>query len=547
MKLKNKVSFWNVVLIVLFVVLGIFILYPFLALVVRSFQGEAGTLSLENYKMFFSKAYYYKTLFNGLKIAVVCTILSVMIGLPLAYISSRFNIWGKKILEIMIVMSLLSPPFIGAYSWILLLGRNGFITKLFEGIGITFPTIYGFGGIVLVFTLKLFPFVYMYTSRALKNVDSSLEEAAENLGVFGLKKLLTVTFPLILPTIMASALMVFMTSLADFGTPLLIGEGYKVLPVVIYEEYMSEMGGNASFASALSVIMITVSLLILWIQEQVVSRKSYTMSGLRPPQVVNLSKGKRFLATLFAFVVAFLAILPQLTVIITSFIKTNGPMFVKGFSLDSYKNIVFKLSTSIKNTFLFSSIAIVFMLLIGVFISYLSVRRKSKATRLLDMISMAPYVIPGAVLGITLSSAFNHKPLLLTGTAVILIVSYTIRKLPYTLRSSVGILYQIDGSVEEASINLGVGPLKTFYKITLRLMLSGVISGAILSWISTINELSSTMILYTGRTATISVSIYSEILNSGFGTAAALATILTLATVVSLAIFRKISGGADVV
>ena len=233
--------------------------------------------------------------------------------------------------------------------------------------------------------------------------------------------------------------------------------------------------------------------------------------------------------------------------VVTSFLKTNGPLFVKGFSLDSYRAILGKLSTNIRNTFTFSVIAIIIMMILGLLLAYIIVRRKGKIANLLDTLVMFPYVIPGSVLGISLILAFNQKPIILTGTVLILVVSYTIRKLPFTLRSSIATLYQIDPAIEEASISLGVPPMKTFAKTTAILMLPGMLSGAVLSFIATINELSSTIILYSGKTGTISVAIYTEIFKDGYGTAAALATILTVSTIIALIIFDKVSGGKSVV
>ncbi|GMQ64568.1 ABC transporter permease [Vallitalea maricola] len=546
-RIRKFFNFWNVTRIIAFATLAVVLIYPFFSMLRESFVSqETGGFTFANYLEFFKYPYYYKTLFNSLSVVITATILSTLIGLPMAYITTRYNIWGKPLINIMIILSLLSPPFIGAYSWILLLGRNGFLTNIFRNIGIELPTIYGWTGIVLVFTLKFFPYVYLFVSGALKSMDSSIEEAAENLGVSGIKKLFTITFPLILPTITAGALMVFMTSLADFGTPMLIGEGYKVLPVLIYEEYMSEIGGNATIASMLSVIIIICAVAILLVQKLVIAKKSYMMSSLRPPKVVKLTKGKRIGLTVFCLVIAGIAMVQQVVVVITSFIKTNGPIFVKGFSLDSYKMIISKLSTNISNTFLYSTIAIIIMVIAGLLLSYLIVRKKSKVNSLLDILIMFPYVIPGAVLGISLLVAFNKGPVMLAGTAWILIIAYVIRKLPYTIRSSTAILYQIDPSIEEASINLGVSPMKTFFKTTARLMAPGVLSGAILSWITTINELSSSVILYTGKTATISVAIYTEVVRASFGTAAALASILTVTTIVSILIFNKISGGKGI-
>ena len=546
-KVRHEFGFWSIVVIVLLVLAAIFIVYPFAKLFYQSFFPKGGAFSLSNYAKFFSKKYYMVGLRNSMLICVCTTILGTLIGIPMAYISTRFNIWGKRIINMAVVLSMLSPPFIGAYSCILLLGRAGFITKLLEKIGIEIGSIYGFQGILLVFTLKLFPYVYMYVSTALKNFDSSLEEASESLGVHGFKRIWHVTLPVIMPTILSAALIVFMTSLADFGTPMLIGEGFKTLPVMIYERYLSEVSSNASFASTLSVIIVSCSLLVLAIQKIIIARKNYTMSAMRPPEVVKLSTGKRILATFAVGFVALLAVLPQITVVVTSFLKTNGPLFVKGFSLDSYRAILGKLSTNIRNTFTFSVIAIIIMMILGLLLAYIIVRRKGKIANLLDTLVMFPYVIPGSVLGISLILAFNQKPVVLTGTVLILVVSYTIRKLPFTLRSSIATLYQIDPAIEEASISLGVPPMKTFAKTTAILMLPGMLSGAVLSFIATINELSSTIILYSGKTGTISVAIYTEIFKDGYGTAAALATILTVSTVIALIIFDKVSGGKSVV
>lgn len=536
-------DFWNIVKYTSLLLLLVFLVYPFFSVIFRSFSNNQGGVTLKYYKTFFSKAYYYRTLSHSLITSGLSTVFAVLIGVPLAYITSRYHIYGKKVLNMLIIMSLMSPPFIGAYSWIMLLGRNGVITNLFAKIGITVPTIYGFGGIILVFSLKFFPYVYLYVSGALSSIDHSLEEAAENLGSSKLRRILTITFPVIMPTLAAGAVMVFMSSLADFGTPMLIGEGYKVLPVLVYEEYMSEMGGNANMAGALSVIIILCSTAVLLIQRYIVSRKNYIMTSMRPPVVQEVSKGKKILLTAVCMLVAFIAFLPQIVVVATSFVKTRGPIFVKGFSIESYEKIFYKLSTNITNTFTFSIIAIIIIVIFGMLLSYLVVKKKSKISGVLDIMIMFPYVIPGAVLGISMLVAFNKPPLMLSGTAAIMIISYVIRKMPYTIRSSSALLYQIEPSIEEASINLGVSPMRTFFKITARLMAPGVLSGAILSWITTINELSSSIMLYSGKTATISVAIYTEVVRSSFGTAAALASILTIATILSLLLFNWVSKG----
>lgn len=541
---KRSFDFWVAMTMVIIIFCLIFIVFPFFKLIIQSFQNQGtNSFTLENYAKFFQKKYYREALGHSLLISLVVTVLATALGVPLAYIGSRFNLYLKRVIYVMIVLSMLSPPFIGAYAWITLLGRNGLITGWLNAIGISIGSIYGFKGIVLVFTLKLYPMVYLYVSGALTTIDSSLEEASENLGVSGIRRIMKVTFPVIMPTILSAALMVFMTALADFGTPRLIGEGYTTLPVVIYKEFLNEVGTDTGFASALSVVIILIALVVLLVQKRVVDRRSYNMTSLRPPALVELPVPKKILATLAVFFVSFLSVLPQITVTIQSFMKTKGPRFVAGFSLDSYREIGAKLSNSIVNTFVYAFIALIFVIVLSLLGAYLIVRRKGASSDAIDLLLMFPYVIPGAVLGICLTVAFNVKPLILTGTMWIIILSFVIRKLPYTMRSSVGILYQIDSSVEEASISLGVPPMKTFVKTTVPLMMPGLISGAVLSLVSMMNTLSATLILYTGKTITMSVAIFNCVNNDAFGQAAALSTILTLATVVCLIIFNIITKG----
>lgn len=545
LKGKVRLDFWFWVKAAVILIMLMFLIYPFGTLITRSFfSNKTAGVTLENYVKFFTKKYYYSTLGHSLFVSSVATITTLILGVPMAYLMSRYNVFAKKYLHIMIIMSLMSPPFIGAYSWIMLFGRSGFVTQFFENaLHITLPSIYGKLGIILVFTFKLFPYVYLYSQGAMGSIDSSLEEAAENLGSSKLRRLWTVTFPVIMPSIAAGAIMVFMTSLADFGTPMLIGEGYTVLPVLVYNEYMSEMGGNAHLASALSVIVVLCSTTVLLVQKFYLARKNYVMTSMRPPQEVQLKGMKRFLVTLPVLLVTLVGIMPQFVVLISSFIKTDFTGFVGGFSLSNYETIMKRLATNIRNTFVFSSIAIVLIIIIGVLISYIIVRQKGIVSNLMDLLIMFPYVIPGAVLGISLIVAFNKQPMILTGTAAIMIISYVVRKLPYTVRSGSAFLQQMDKSVEEASINLGVSPMKTFVTVTARLMAPGILSGAILSWITCINELSSSIMLYGGKTSTISVAIYTEVVRNSYGTAAALASILTVSTVVSLLIFLKVSKG----
>ena len=541
---KVKPDFWFFTKFFVIASMCLFIVYPFYTILTKSvFSNKVEGLTMYNFVRFFTKPYYYQTLIRSLVVCGITVLTTTVIGVPIAYVMTRYNVAGKQLLHILIIMSLMSPPFIGAYSWIILMGRNGLIAKAFKLFDATAPTIYGREGIIFVFTLHLFPYIYLYTSGAMNSIDSSLEEAAENLGMSKLKRIWTITLPVILPSILAGCVMVFMTALADFGTPMLLGEGYTVLPVLVYNEYMSESAVNPYMASALSVIIVFCSLAVLAFQKLVIDKRNYQMSSLRPPQETKLTGWKRFAVSLPIWIVTFLAFLPQIVVVCQSFVERSFSGMVKGINLSNYQAILSRLGRNIKNTYVFSLVAIVFIVILGILVSYILVRKKGKVANLIDTLIMFPYVIPGSVLGIGLIVAFNRKPLILVGTSAIMIISYVVRKLPYTVRSGSAFLYQMDPFIEEASINLGVSPMKTFFTVTARMMLPGIMSGAVLSWITCINELSSSIMLYSGKTSTIAVAIYQEVVRMSDGTAAALATILTVTTIISLLIVFRLTKG----
>ena len=545
---KIKLDFWNIVTFLIIIVFAIFLIYPLLSLFLDGFKdSKSGVWSLMNYIQFFSKKYYTSALVNSFKLTISVTVIAVLIGVPLAYFMSFYKIKGKGVLEVLFIISMMSPNFIGAYSWILLLGRNGSVTKFLEkALGISMPSIYGFAGMLLVFSLKLYPFIYIYVSGALKKIDVALSEAAESLGCGGLKKVFTVIMPLITPTLVAAALLVFMNCMADFGTPALIGEGYRVMPTLVYSEFVGESGGSANFAACMATIMIIITALVFFLQKWYINTKSFTMSSIRPIQPKEPKGIFKVLIYIYIYLLAGLSIIPQAMVVYTSFKATKMQVFVDGFSFGSYKKVADKALAAVTNTYVFCFFAIVIIITLGMLIAYLTVRRRSVLTSAIDSIAMFPYIVPGSVLGITLLIAFNHQPLMLAGTAFIIIISLVIRRLAYTLRSSSAILYQISPSMEEAAVSLGDTPAKSFVKVTAKMMLPGVASGAILSWITIINELSSSVMLYTSKTKTMSVAIYNEVIRASYGPAAALASILTLTTVISLLVFFKVSGSKDV-
>ncbi|KKF48786.1 iron ABC transporter permease [Streptococcus uberis S6261] len=542
----SKMNVWLVSSIIIFISYLLFLIYPIVTILKQAIFVN-GQLSIGNFVTFFSKDYYVETLFNSFKVSVVATLLSLIVGTVLAYAFAMYRFKGKKYLQVLIIIASMSAPFVGAYSWILLLGRNGVITKwLATTFGFPKIDIYGFLGIVLVFTLQLFPLVFLYVSGALKSMDNSLLEAAESMGVTGTKKMTKIVLPLLVPTLLAAALLVFMRAFSDFGTPMLIGEGYRTFPVLVYSQFISEVGGNSAFASALAIIAITIALIIFLIQKYLAQKNSFSMNSLHPIEPKNISGLKKLMVYTGVYGLIGLSVLPQVYLIYTSFLKTSGMIFVKGYSLNSYRQAFDRMGVSILNTLRIPLMALILVLVFATFISYLSVRKRNPFTSLIDSMSMVPYIVPGTVLGIAFITAFNTGIagsgfLAIIGTSLVMIISLAIRRLPYTIRSSVAALQQISPSIEEAAASLGSSKINTFIKITIPMMLSGIISGAILSWITMISELSTSILLYNINTKTMTVAIYTEVLRGNYGIAAALSTLLTSFTVVSLLIFMKVS------
>lgn len=548
MRKRSKVfNFWTLMILIVIVFYGLFFLYPIATLLREAVvQPVTAAFTFEHFEKFFERRFYFQTIINTFKVTSIATVLTLAIGVPLAYFTNIYKIKGKRFINIAIIMASMSAPFIGAYSWILLLGRNGLITNFFQDyLSITIPDIYGFNGILLVFTLQLFPLVYLYTQGALSNVDNTLFEASESMGVTGVKRFFKIVLPLIRPTVFASGLLVFMNAFADFGTPMLIGEGYRTFSRLIFDAFVGEVGTDAGFAAAISVIAILVTTAVFLVQRYLSNRKQFSMSALHSIQPQEMKRGQSILVHTFVYGFVGLAFMPQLYVFYTSFLKTSGLIFIEGYSLESYRQAFLRMGSSIRNTLMIPGIAIFATVILAVLIAYLITRRRNIVTTAVDAVSMIPYVIPGSVMGIALVTRFSSGKIILAGTMSIMVIAMMIRRLPYTIRSSAATLSQISISTEEAAISLGASEVKTFGLITVPMMASGIVSGAILSWITMITELSTSILLYTSRTQTMTVAIYTQVIRGNYGIAAALATILSLLTLIALLIFMKLSKGKE--
>lgn len=542
--MRKSFQAWNIILVVICAVLFFAVLYPILYIFKASFvNSETGAFSLKSYITFLHYPYYLRCLGNSLLVSTLSTFLALAIGIPFAFFLSRYRIPGKNLIRTLGTLPLILPTFIGAEAWLILLGRNGLFAKIFQCLGMRMPSIYGWKGIVLVFTLQFFPFVFLMVSAALNDIDRSLEEAATNLGAGKLRVFFTVTLPVVTPAILSGALVVFYLCIENFGVPVLIGEDFRVLSVQAYNEFISELGGNPAMAGALSMILLAITLGLTIFQKYWVERKNYTMTSLNPIPVKRLQLLPTFLIWIFCAGVVFVALFPFAVVMVSSITKTQGPVMYFGqFSLDNFIRAFTIAPRPIINSFFLATTATLIGIVFGIVVSYLLVRKRGVVSYLLDLLVMLPLAIAGTVQGIALAVTFNKGIVVLTGTWMILVLAYFIRKAPYSIKTTSSLLQQMDPSIEEASINLGVPPVRSFVRVVLPIMLPGIIAGAIIMWVTTLAELSSTIVLYYGPWATMTVEIFQRIGSGDFGPASAYATILILSVLIPLFVLNRVSG-----
>ena len=537
----QNLSFWNFVTLGAFVLLLIFLIYPLLAVFQTSFTAKSGDW-LEGYRKFFTQPYYSGSLLNSLYVSIPATIGSMLIGVPLAYIVSRYSIPNRAIIRAAVVLTLLSPPFIGAYAWVVMLGRAGLLNRFLENFNVQAPSIYGPYGLIFVFTITHYPFVFLVVSSAIRSIDQSIEDAARNLGSGEVKTLLTVLFPILLPSITAGVLLSFMTIVADFGTPMILGESFRVLPTHIYSEFVNEMGSNATMASAMSVILIVLCLFALALQRYVAFKTSYNAQCVRPLETRKPQGAAGALMIAFAYFVIFVSLLPIAIIFFSSFSVGRGSIVTLNLGLQNYQHVFYSVPEAITNSFSLATMSALIDIFLAMLIAYVLVRGKTRFRGVLDSLVALPNAIPGTVIAVGFIIVFNQPPLLLTGTWMILVVSYVIRRLPYAVRACVAMLQQIDATIEEASINLGVPPLRTFARVVVPLMMPALLAGGIMTWVTTISELSSTILLYYGPFATMTVKIFNNVFTNEFGNASALAMILILSTFVPLVLMYHFLG-----
>ena len=430
----------------------------------------------------------------------------------------------KKILSAIAILPIISPPFLIGLSAILLFGRSGLITR--DLLGMKNAEIYGFHGLVLVQVLTFFPVAFLMLVGLLKQIDPSVEEASRDLGASRWQVFTTVTLPLMAPGIANAALLVFIQSVADFGNPMVIGGNYTTMAVQIYMQGIGSL--DMSGATALAILLLSISVVAFLVQKFYLGKRSYiTVTGKisRDRELITEPKIVKSLHTFVVIISVFVAMM-YILVPIGSFIKLWGVDY--SLTLNHFK-YVFDLGLKpILDTTVLALIATPISGILSIIIAFLVVRKKFIGRAYLDFTTMISLAIPGTVVGLGYVMTYNKKPLVLTGTALILIIAFVIRSMPVGIRSGMASLQQIDPSIEEAASVLGASSKKVFTTVTLPMIKPALFSGLVYSFSRSMTLVSTIIFLISAKYNLLTVAIMSQIDQGKIGVASAYSTILII-------------------
>ena len=521
--------------------LGVFLVLPLVGMLGKSFIGADRHASLEGYTRFFSEAAYRDVFLNTVVLGIAVTVSSMLVGGGLAVVVARCRFPMAGMVTALPLVTLVIPDVVVAAAWVLILGRQGLVNMALAPWGIELPSLYSWWGMVFVMTLNNYVYAFVAVLVGLKSMDRNLEEAAQSLGRPISRVLGGVTLPLMLPSLFAGALIVFTHVIGSFGVPAILGARTPVLAVKAYNEFVSEMGGNPQMQTTMASILVFLGAGLLLVQKFIVEKRRFEMEAGRSPVALEIKGWRATLASVAVLGVVALSLMPAVVVVVTAFTPSVGPVLHYGsFTLAHLRHALFRAPEPLYNSLFLASIATVAGTVFSVAAAYLIVKRRSALTHALDVLVMLPLTIAGTVLGIALINTFNHGWLVLTGSWVIMALAYFLRRMPTSVRAAAGPLHNLRDSIEEASMSLGVGPLRSFVQVVLPVIGPSVVAAAVLMWVTTLSELSATVVLYFGGMNTMPIEIFQQIDSGRLALACAYSLVLLLAIFIPLALARWI-------
>jgi iron(III) transport system permease protein len=503
------------------VVLAFMVLVPISWLLLTSFQDPVSArLTLDNYVAAFSTGYLREPIITSFEMAFAVALVAVAIGTPLAWLVARTDLPGRSLLRPLILAGFVTPSFLGAIAWIFLAAPNSgmvnnWIRFLFH---LDHPVfnIYGLGGCIFVIALYSIPYTFSFVSGTLELMSSELEDAATTLGSGTFRTTFSITLPLALPAILAGFLLSFLEAIELFGPPafLMIPARQQVMTTQLYL-FFSQFPPRIEVAAAYAMPLLLVTVALLWLQRRLLGRRRFVTvtgkGGVR--RRMALGRWRWPLAAL-AFIPPFLSVLlPYFALLAVSLQRVwgKGPFAPGNLGLYWYRWALFENPTTrdaIAHSIEYGAAAATLAVVVATLVAYLVIRRLVPLAGVLGFVAMAPFVVPGIVLAIGFLAAYSRPPLLLYGTAYILVVAYATRFLPIAYSNGQSILQGINVDLENAARTLGAGRLHAMWAVTLPLLRRGILSGWLLVFIPALRELSASVFLFTPRTHVITTVIF---------------------------------------
>lgn len=467
---------------------------------------------------------FREIIFNTFLICICSTSLSVLVGYIFAYAIVKVKIPGSKFFSFIPILHLITPPFVGGLSFILLFGRQGFFTHKILGLDIS---LYGFWGLLIAQTLCFFPLAYLICVQSLKGINTNLEQAARGMGASELKIFFTITLPLSLPGIFSSFLFIAVSVLSDFGNPLIVGGRFKVLAVEIYTQLTGwlKIGTSAS----LGIVLLLPSVLLFILQNKVNRKIENQIASTKQNSFyADNKKSSVFTKIIFTILVLFISLLvlaQMISIIAGSFQKLWG--INTSFTTEHIKGI-FRYSKELRNSILFSLVAAVFCTFIACVSSFLVHRTKLPLRQTINVFAQIPSAIPGSLLGLSILIASNK--LNFKNSAVLILIAMIVAFLPFAYKIISNSFGQISSTLDESAISLGANKLTVFSTIIVPISADGIFGGFIYDFIRGVGTLSAVIFLVSFKTPLASISLVNLAEQGDWGKSAALAMVLTILT-----------------
>jgi iron(III) transport system permease protein len=528
----------------------LFLVYPLGRIFYDAVTDEAGRWTLANFHEFFTDRFYLRSLWHSMILGVATVIASSVLGITVAFLLVRYDFVGRNLFSYLTMIPIISPPLVGVLGFTFILGRAGTVNVLLMDLfDLLRPVnfLYGIHGVVLVETLHLFPMITLNVVDALGKVDPSLEEAAESVGARGWSKLWRVTLPLTTPGYVAGALLVFIWTFSDFATPLVLGVQDLLAPqaylniVQFVDRRIFRMG------IVISALMVLLAVLFLLAARHYVAIKDYSSLSYSRVARRRLSAGRQAVVVAFLSFLLLLSFIPYVGVTLASVGKgwALTPLPV-AYTLQYYERVIVETPKYILNSFLYSGLAVVVCVLVGVPIAWLLARSTVPGRGALDAVNTLILAVPGTALGIAYIRAFHFDlpgfDRGLTSFWIVMPLVLAVRRLPYTVRGSFASLLLVHRSLEEAAGSVGASGPRTFRDVTLPLIWKGILVGGLFSFMTSLQEASAVLFLALGGWESITNGIFAFYIAGSANEAAALGVILIVVAAISIAVINRMAG-----